>query len=106
MQSGDQFAFTAEITKAFRFSEIRKSEWREWDERHGRQCPRVAVECGGAEIQIIHPIQEQGRPVPNRRLRITRMLLEDTLRQYNLNVKNDEHCRNRSRERGQNPRTS
>ena len=51
-----------------------KSEWSEWDERHGRQRREVAVECGGRrrdtnlKLHLQHPVQKQVRPVPNRRL--------------------------------------
>src|SRR5882724_6014623 len=50
-----------------------KSEWSEWDERHGRQRREVAVECGGRrrdtnlKSYIRHPVQKQERPVPNQR---------------------------------------
>src|SRR6266496_5191192 len=48
-----------------------KSEWSEWDERHGRQrregSGRVRREVPRYKSYIRYPVQKQERPVPNQR---------------------------------------
>jgi hypothetical protein len=73
-------SFTAGITKAFRLSEIRNlngtNGMSDMAGGLGSRLERsvVAVECGGRrrdtnlKSHVQHPVQKQGRPVPNRRL--------------------------------------